>query len=115
MTEDLPGSEIEAVDFYWRRGCVFCMMLDRSLTKAGVPLRKHDIWSEPAAAAVVRDWSGGSETVPTVVIADAGLVNPTADQVMSTVAQKAPHLLPDGWEPRGPSPVGSLVRRLLGG
>ena len=34
---------IEAVDFYWRPGCGFCVMLERGLNKAGVPLARHDI------------------------------------------------------------------------
>jgi glutaredoxin len=106
---------IDAVDFYWRRGCGVCMMLNRSLTKAGVAIRRHDIWSDPAAAEVVRTWAGGSETVPTVVVGDLGLVNPSSDQVIAVLSEKAPHLVPAGWEPRRPGAIRSVARRLLGG
>jgi mycoredoxin len=106
---------IDGVDFYWRPGCGFCMRLDRSLSKAGVTMNKHNIWDEPAAAAEVRKWARGNETVPTVVIGDAGLVNPTADDVFSVLAAKAPHLVPEDWEPPQPGRFASAARRLLGG
>lgn len=111
MTDDTTTG----VDFYWRPGCGFCMMLDRSLSKAGVPMHKHNIWDDPAHAATVRDWANGNETVPTVVIGDVGLVNPSANEVISVLSQKAPHLVPDGWEPPQPGRVASAARRLLGG
>jgi mycoredoxin len=39
-------------------------------------LRWVDIWKDPAAAAAVREITGGDETVPTVVIGGQGHVNP---------------------------------------
>lgn len=102
---------IEAVDFYWRPGCGFCVMLERGLNKAGVPLARHDIWADPAAAVIVRGWADGNETVPTVVVDDIGLVNPSTDQVIALLAAKAPELVPAGRE--SPQP-GSAVRRILG-
>lgn len=119
MTTNADGGvdadrQIDAVDFYWRPGCGFCMMLDRRLSKAGVPTVKHNIWEDPDHAAVVRGWARGAETVPTVVIDDVGLVNPSADQVIGVLARKAPHLVPEDWEqPPGRRP--GIVRRLLGG
>ena len=71
-------------------------MLRRRLERSGVPLRKHDIWSDPAAAATVRGITGGPETVPTVVVGEVKLVNPSARQVMATVAEVAPNLVPPG-------------------
>lgn len=115
MTDQTSPDRIGSVDFYWRRGCGFCMMLDRSLNKAGVPMTKHDIWADPGAAAVVRAWANGTETVPTVVVGDVGLVNPSSDEVIHVLAEKAPHLVPEGWEPDQPNQLGSLVKRLLGG
>jgi mycoredoxin len=115
MTDPAASDLIESIDFYWRRGCGFCMMLDRSLAKAGIPMTKHDIWADPDAAAVVRDWARGTETVPTVVVGDVGLVNPTSDQVIRVLAEKAPHLVPEDWEPDQPNAIGSLVKRLFGG
>jgi mycoredoxin len=106
---------IDGVDFYWRPGCGFCMRLERNLSRAGITMRKYNIWNEPAAAAEVREWARGNETVPTVVIGDVGLVNPTADDVFGVLAAKAPHLVPEGWEAPQPGRFASAARRLLGG
>ena len=73
------------VDFYWRPGCGFCMLLSRRLKNAGVPMAKHNIWDEPKAAAFVRSVADGNETVPTVVIGEQALVNPSAKQVINTL------------------------------
>ncbi|GJM39425.1 MAG: hypothetical protein DHS20C19_27920 [Acidimicrobiales bacterium] len=110
MTDERNG-----VEFYWRPGCGFCMMLDRSLSKAGVPLDKHNIWDNPADAARVRELANGNETVPTVVIGDVSLVNPSADEVIGVLSHKAPHLVPEGWEPPQPGRIAGAARRLLGG
>ena len=74
-----------AVEFYWRPGCGFCMMLDRKLRKAGVPMTKRNIWDDPDAAAFVRSVAGGNETVPTVVVAGQALVNPRAAAVLAAL------------------------------
>ncbi len=111
----MSDREVNAIHFYWRPGCGFCMMLDRNLARTGVDLVKHNIWDNPADAATVRRHARGSETVPTVVIGDTALVNPSANHVMSVVADKAPHLLPEDWEPRPHGRARSAVRRLLGG
>lgn len=99
------------VHYYWRPGCPFCMSLRRGLDKAGIATVDHNIWDDPAAAATVRRFANGSETVPTVVIGDVGLVNPSASQVAQHLAVVAPHLLPDDYEPQQPG----KLRRLLGG
>ena len=75
-----------AVHFYWRPGCPFCMMLRRGLAKLGIETIDHNIWAEPADAAVVRSYANGSETVPTVVIGDVGMVNPSASAVAAHLA-----------------------------
>ena len=49
------NSTIDAVDFYWRPGCGFCMMLERGLNKAEIPLAKHNIWDDPADAELMGD------------------------------------------------------------
>jgi mycoredoxin len=51
---------ITAVTFYWRPGCYFCARLERELTRRDVPLRKLNIWDDPASAAVVRSVAGGN-------------------------------------------------------
>lgn len=71
------------VHFYWRPGCVFCMMLRRGLNKAQIETIDHNIWQDPEAAAVVREHANGNETVPTIVIGDRALVNPSAAEVVA--------------------------------
>jgi mycoredoxin len=61
---------------YWRPGCVFCLRLRVRLGADANRLRWVDIWKDPAAAAAVREITGGDETVPTVVIGGQGHVNP---------------------------------------
>ena len=109
----MSGSTINAVQFYWRPGCGFCTRLDRALEHAGIPMAKHNIWEDPTDAAVVRSLANGNETVPTIVIDDIGMVNPSAGEVITVLSSKAPHLVPEGWEPPQPSRLGQVARRLL--
>jgi len=69
-------------------------MLRRGLDRRGITTVDHDIWQDPTAAAVVRSFAGGNETVPTVVVGDTGLVNPSAREVAELIERTAPHLLP---------------------
>lgn len=89
------SSTIDAVHVYWRPGCPFCGILRRGLASRGIATIEHDIWSDPEAAATVRSFAGGNETVPTVVIGSVGMVNPSAKTVAEHLAVNAPHLLPD--------------------
>ena len=84
-------------------------MLRRGLDKAGIETVDHDIWQNPDDAATVRHYANGNETVPTVVIGDVGLVNPSATQVAEHLMQFAPHLLPEGFEPPPPGFLGRLL------
>ncbi len=84
----------DAIHFYWRPGCPFCSMLRSGLDKRGIETVDHDIWSDAEAAAVVRKFANGNETVPTVVIGEAGFVNPSAKSVEEYLVSHAPHLLP---------------------
>lgn len=88
-----PTDEV-TVEFYWRNGCGFCMALERQLNQLGVPLDKRDIWADERAAAFVRSVANGNETVPTVRIGPESMVNPSAKQVLTMLAEHAPHLLP---------------------
>lgn len=88
---DLPPSQI---DLYWRPACGYCALLRRRLDGLGIERVEHDIWDDPADAAVVRRYANGNETVPTVVIGDIGLVNPSVDDVLRVLSDAAPHLLP---------------------
>lgn len=69
------------------------MMLERNLSRLGLPLEKRNIWEDPDAAATVRSIARGNETVPTVVIGEARMVNPNASEVIAAVEQYAPHLV----------------------
>ncbi len=71
----------KTVNFYWRPGCPFCMKLEFSLRRNGIEFVKHNIWENPEAAAVVRAAADGNETVPTVVVGNTALVNPSVKQV----------------------------------
>lgn len=91
------------------------MNLERSLEKLALPLNKKNIWDSPDAAAAVRRIANGNETVPTVVIGDAELVNPSANQVVQALANQAPELLPEGVEVPTPGKMGRRLNKLLGG
>lgn len=108
------GATPDRIDLYWRPGCGFCMMLRRKLDKLGIERVEHNIWDDPDAAAIVRGHADGNETVPTVVVGDVGMVNPSAGALVALLEAEAPHLLPDDFEPEEPGPMGKLVNRVLG-
>lgn len=118
----VPTSE-DGVAFYWRPGCPFCMMLERSLNKAGIPLVKRNIWDDPDAAAFVRSVADGNEVVPTVAVGSKFMVNPSAKEVAAAIKAESPELLAsaaeasaddDGSGEAGDKPLGRLKRRILG-
>lgn len=102
------------IDLYWRPGCGFCSSLRRQLDKLGIERVEHNIWDEPAKAAVVRDHANGNETVPTIVVGDVGMVNPSAAAVAAHLARHAPHLLPNGFEMPERGPVGRALGKIFG-
>jgi glutaredoxin-like protein len=81
------------VKIYWRPGCPFCSRLRRDIQHVGLPVREINIWNDSSAAAAVRSVAGGNETVPTVMVGDHAMVNPTALQVLHVVREQAPELL----------------------
>ncbi len=80
-----PGDGPVTVDLYWRPGCGFCAALERGLADHHLTIRRHNIWDEPGAAAVVRSHAGGNETVPTVVVGPTAMVNPRPGDVLAAV------------------------------
>ena len=90
-TVDTPGSDLVTV--YWRPGCPYCAALRRGLRRAGLPTAEVNIWADPEAAGIVRSIAGGNETVPTVVVAGTGLVNPKVRTVLDAVHAVAPDLV----------------------
>ena len=107
--------DVDAIDLYWRPGCGFCRALEADLANVKLAIRRHNIWEDEAAAAFVRSVANGNEVVPTVSVAGTALVNPSARELLATIATVAPNLLPEGWEPPEPSRAATLMRRVLGG
>jgi len=70
------------------------MNLERRLTKAGVPFSKLNIWDDDQHAAFVRSVADGNETVPTLRIGSVSLVNPKVKEVLETMRQETPDLVP---------------------
>lgn len=91
MTDERPAATL-----YWRPGCGFCMMLRRSLRKKGIELDEVNIWEDDLGAGAVRAVAGGSETVPTVIVGELGLVNPSASQVIALLEEHRPDLVSGG-------------------
>ena len=69
------------------------MMLERNLDRLGLPLDKRNIWDDPESAATVRSIANGNETVPTVVVGERRMVNPSVNQVVAALEAEAPHLV----------------------
>ncbi len=82
MTE---GQRSQPIVFYWRPGCGFCAMLQRSLDSHGISYDALNIWDDPEAAAFVRSVADGNETVPTVVVGGRAMVNPSIQQVLEAM------------------------------
>ena len=114
MPEATSAAKTAQIDLYWRPGCGFCAMLQRKLNKLGVERQEHNIWDDPAEAAVVRRYANGNETVPTVVIDGVGLVNPSSKHLLGYLAEHHPELLPEEDEQAEPSTVGRLASRVFG-
>ncbi|MGI9611317.1 MAG: glutaredoxin domain-containing protein [Acidimicrobiales bacterium] len=92
-TEPTPDERIDAVEFYWRPGCMYCMGLRFGLRRAGIPMNRRNIWKNPDDADAVRAVANGNETGPTVMIGQLALVNPTVSEVKEALSERAPHLL----------------------
>jgi mycoredoxin len=112
-TSSTGDAAAPGIDLYWRPGCGFCSMLQRSLDKLGIDRVEHDIWEDPADAAIVRAHARGNETVPTVVIGERGFVNPSAGELVAYLAANHPELLPEGFEPPEMGIAGRLVGRVF--
>jgi mycoredoxin len=82
-----PGGHPDVV-LYWRPRCPYCMRLRWQLRRARLQVLQINIWRDEAAAARVRDITGGDETVPTVVVGEISMINPTMAQVLAAVARR---------------------------
>lgn len=73
---------MQVIELYARPRCPYCFRLRRRLRRRGIEFREINIWKDPDASARVRAVAGGNETVPTIRIGDAWLVNPTIEEVV---------------------------------
>lgn len=113
MAQETRASAPAQIDLYWRPGCGFCSSLRGQLDKLGIERVEHNIWDEPAKANVVRHYANGNETVPTVVVGDIGLVNPSPREVAAHLMANAPHLLPEGFEPPQPGAAARALNKIF--
>ena len=84
-----PDAGPPAVVVYWRPGCPYCVRLRWGLRRFKVANEELNIWSDPSAAAFVRSVNGGDETVPTVVVGETTMLNPTPRQVQRELARQS--------------------------
>jgi mycoredoxin len=75
------------ITVYWRPGCGFCGRLFRQLEQHDIAHDRVNIWDDELGAATVRSIARGNETVPTVVVGDLGLVNPTVDDILAATSR----------------------------
>ncbi len=87
ITDSVP------ITVYWRPGCTSCERLREGLAGAGVATNEINIWQDPRAAEAVRMVAHGSETVPTVTVGTAVLVDPSLKLVLAELKR---HALGDG-------------------
>ena len=91
------------------------MNLEGKLNKLNLPLNKKNIWDSKADAATVRSIANGNETVPTVVIGEAKMVNPSANEVLQALSNQAPELIPEGVEVPEGGAFANRLNKWLGG
>lgn len=56
-------------------------MLSSDLNAAGIEYDRINIWEDPDAASFVRSVAQGYETVPTVTVGEAAMVNPSVHDI----------------------------------
>ena len=91
------------------------MNLESKLNKLDLPLNKKNIWDSKADAETVRSIADGNETVPTVVIGKAKMVNPSANEVLQALDAQAPELVPEGVEVPENGAFAKKLNKWLGG
>jgi len=114
-TSSSPTAAEPILTVYWRPGCPFCSSLFSQLDRAKVAYHTANIWEDPTAAAIVRTIANGNETVPTVTLGDAGLVNPDLHEIMAVAADLAPHLIPVDYEAPQPGRIAQWIQTKLAG
>lgn len=68
----------------WRPGCGFCRILFTGLERHGIAHTRVNIWEDDEARSLLNARIG-SETVPSVLVGDAVLVNPSVTELIERV------------------------------
>jgi len=69
----------------WRPHCPFCRILFSGIERHGLDVETRNIWEDEDARALLNRRIG-SETVPSVLVGDEILVNPSITELMATIA-----------------------------
>ena len=76
----------EPITVYSTTWCPYCLVLKRSLERAGIGFTEVNIGDHPDAARFVASVNGGNETVPTVVMPDGtALTNPSVREIQAAL------------------------------
>ena len=69
----------------WRPHCPFCRILFSGIERHGLDVETRNIWEDDDARALLNRRIG-SETVPSVLVGDEILVNPSITELMASIA-----------------------------
>ena len=86
MTDRTNQSPQPTITVFWRPGCMFCSALLYRLEETAFVYRTVNIWEDDDARAFVRSVANGNETVPTVVVGETVLVNPSMRAIRAAIA-----------------------------
>lgn len=68
----------------WRPHCPFCRILFSGIERHGIEVETRDIWSDDDARALLNERIG-CETVPSVLLGDELLVNPSITELLDAI------------------------------
>ncbi len=83
----VTSEDYAPVTEYGTRWCAATQMVRRYLDRLGIPYTFRDMDRDPAAKSQVQWWTGGYASHPTVQIGGDILVEPTMNELQSTLAQ----------------------------
>lgn len=75
------------VVIFWRPGCMYCLRMRTALGRAGNQAEWVNIWQDDEGRAFVRENNAGNETVPTVILGDEVLTNPSPGRVRQELSR----------------------------
>ncbi len=68
----------------WRPHCPFCRMLFSAIERHDLEVETRNIWEDDEARALLNDRIG-CETVPSVLVGDELLVNPSITELLAAI------------------------------